>query len=50
MVTEAKEEVLCYELSGAFDDRNYLIYVNAKTGEDEKILLLIESENGILTV
>ncbi len=47
---ESGKEVLCYELSGAFDDRNYLIYVNAKTGEDEKILLLIESENGILTV
>ncbi|MBE7039309.1 MAG: germination protein YpeB [Ruminococcaceae bacterium] len=47
---ESGTEVLCYELKGAFDDRNYLIYVNAKTGEDEKILLLLESDSGILTV
>ncbi|MBE7027450.1 MAG: germination protein YpeB [Ruminococcaceae bacterium] len=47
---ESGTEVLCYELKGAFDDRNYLIYVNAKTGEDEKILLLLESDSGVLTV
>ena len=43
-------EVLCYELRGAFKDRNYLIYINAQNGEDEKIMMLIESPDGILTV
>ena len=43
-------EVLCYELKGAFDDRNFLIYINAQTGEDERILMLEESAEGILTV
>lgn len=47
---ESGKEALCYELKGSFDDRNYLIYVNSVSGEDEKILLLIESANGILTV
>ena len=47
---ESGEEVLCYELRGAFKDRNYLIYINAQTGEDEKIMMLIESPDGILTV
>lgn len=47
---DSGREVLCYELKGAFDDRNYLIYINAKTGEDEKILMLIESSDGILTI
>lgn len=43
-------EVLCYELKGAFNDRNFLIYINAQTGEDERILMLEESAEGILTV
>ena len=47
---ESGEEVLCYELRGDFKDRNYLIYINAQNGEDEKILMLIESPDGILTV
>ena len=47
---ESKREVFCYELSGTLGNRNFLIYVNAKTGGIEKILLLIESENGILTI
>jgi len=47
---ESGDEVLCYELKGSFDERNYLIYINAQTGEDEKILMLIESPDGILTV
>ncbi len=47
---ESKREVCCYELSGTLGNRNFLIYVNAKTGGVEKILLLIESENGILTI
>ncbi len=43
-------EVLCYELKGEFSDRNFLIYINAQTGEDERILMLEESPDGILTV
>lgn len=48
--TEYMTEILCYELKGSVDDKNYLVYVNAKTGVQEKILILLESENGILTI
>lgn len=48
--TESKKEVLCYEFKGNHNGRNFLIYINAKTGAEEKILMLIESEDGILTV
>ena len=45
-----KKEVLCYEFKGNHNDRNFLIYINAKTGAEEEILMLIESEEGILTI
>ena len=47
---ESKREVLCYECRGDFNGQNYLIYVNALTGKEEKILLLLESEDGVLTM
>lgn len=47
---ESKREVLCYEFSGEFNKKNFLIYINAVTGKEEKILILTESENGILTI
>ena len=47
---ESKREVLCYAFQGSFDDQNFIIYINAATGKEEKILMLIESEDGILTM
>ncbi|MBQ2696298.1 MAG: germination protein YpeB [Clostridia bacterium] len=46
----SKREVLCYEFKGTCRDSNFLIYINAETGREEEILMLIESESGILTV
>lgn len=46
---DSKKEVLCYEIKGNHKDRNFLIYINAQNGREEQILMLIESENGILT-
>lgn len=48
--TDGGNEILCYELSGAMKKRNFLIYINAETGAEEKILMLIESPEGIFTV
>ncbi|MBE7010260.1 MAG: germination protein YpeB [Ruminococcaceae bacterium] len=47
---ESRREVLCYECRGTYKERDFLIYVNAETGKEEKILMLVHSENGILTV
>ncbi len=47
---DSMQEVLCYEFHGTFMDKNFLVYVNAANGREEKIFLLIESEDGILTV
>ena len=47
---ESKREVLCYEFKGTFADKNFLIYINAETGVEEDIQILIESPDGILTI
>ena len=43
-------EVLCYEFKGTYMNKNFIVYINAENGREEEILLLIESENGILTI
>jgi len=49
--TAGQYEKYCYEFKceGA-DGRHYIVYANAATGEQEKILILIEDENGTLTL
>lgn len=47
---ENKDEALCYEFSGGFGGDSFLVYINAVTGKEERILKLLQSENGILTI
>ena len=47
---DSMREVLCYEFKGTYMNKNFIVYINAENGREEKILLLIESENGILTI
>ncbi len=47
---DSMREVLCYEFKGAFNGKNFIVYVNADNGREEEIFLLIESEEGILTI
>jgi len=44
------KEVFCYEFKGKLEDREFLVYINAKTGEEEEILILLETEGGTLTI
>ena len=49
--TGGKNEVFCHEFKCAgADDRHYIVYVNAETGAEERILILVENENGTLTI
>ncbi|MBP8639912.1 MAG: germination protein YpeB [Oscillospiraceae bacterium] len=44
-------EILCYEFNCQdANEQRFLIYVNAATGEQEKIFILLEDENGTLTI
>ncbi len=47
---DSLKEVLCWEIHGKANDKNFIIYINADNGREEKILLLLESPEGILTI
>lgn len=48
--TEWKTEILCYEFKGKIDETEFLVYVNAKNGREENILVIRETPGGILTM
>ena len=49
--SDGKYETLCHEFQCAGpEERHYLIYVNAQTGAQHKILILLEDESGTLTI
>lgn len=48
--TEWKTEILCYEFKGKIDETEFLVYINAKNGREENILVIIETPGGILTM
>lgn len=47
--TEWNTEIFCYEFKGRVDDTDFLVYVNAQTGKEETILVIIDTPDGILT-
>ena len=49
--TSGQNEVLCREYVCTDEEgRHIIVYVNARTGQEENIYLLVEDENGILTI
>jgi germination protein YpeB len=49
--SDGQYERLCYELKCADEqERHCLIYVGAQSGEQERILILLEDETGALTI
>lgn len=43
-------EKLCYEFKGTYKDVSYIVYINAKTLDEEQIFKIIDSEDGQLVV
>lgn len=48
--TEYQTEVLCYEFKGKVEDREFLVYINAITGREEDVLVILNTPNGTLTM
>ncbi len=48
--TDGGQEKLCYEILASGGAHRCLIYVNAVSGAQERILLMLEDENGCLTI
>lgn len=47
---EGGSEAFCYQLKGTIDDKNFLIYINTQTGAEEEIMILLETDTGVLAV
>ena len=47
--TEWGTEVLCYEFKGNTAENDFIVYINAETGEEEDILMIINTPEGTLT-
>lgn len=48
--TDFKTELFTYEFKGKFNGKDFLVYINAETGKEEDVLLIINTPNGILTM
>jgi len=48
--TEWKTELLCWEFKGKVDNTDFLVYINAETGREEDILIIVNTPNGTLTM
>ena len=48
--TEYKTEILCYEFKGKVGEKDFIVYINAETGAEEDILVIYNTQNGILTM
>lgn len=43
-------ERLCYEFKGTVGQDSYIVYINANTGDEEEIFMIIDSEDGQLVI
>lgn len=48
--TTYKKEHFCYEFKGKLDNNDFIVYINAETGEEEDILMIVNTPNGVLTM
>lgn len=48
--TKWKTEILCYEFKGKVEDTEFLVYINCDTGKEEDILVVLDNENGKITM
>ena len=49
LIPKGEKETLCYEFKGKYEDADFIVYINAETGQEEQILQIIKDENGTLT-
>ena len=47
--TKWQTEILCWEIKGKVDNTDFLVYINASTGKEEDILVIVNTPNGTLT-
>jgi spore germination protein len=48
--TLTNQEVLCYEFSGSYNGKEFIVYIDASTGYEQRIMEIINTPNGKLTI
>ncbi len=48
--TDWSTEVLCYEFKGQVEENNFIVYVDANTGKEQDVFMIIDTEEGILAI
>lgn len=48
--TKWKSEIFCYEFKGRIEGTEFLVYINAQKGNEEDILIIKNTPNGVLTM
>jgi len=48
--TKFGTEIFCYEFKGKLNDKDFIVYINAVTGKEEQVLIIINTPEGILTM
>ncbi|NSW92221.1 MAG: germination protein YpeB [Firmicutes bacterium] len=48
--TDYKTELFTYEFKGKFNNQDFIVYINALTGKEENVLMIVDTPNGILTM
>jgi spore germination protein len=48
--TENNIEVLCYEFLGSYKEKEFIVYIDANTGYEQRIIEIIDTPNGKLTI
>ena len=49
LIPKGEKETQCYEFKGKYEGADFIVYINAETGQEEQILQIIQNENGTLT-
>ena len=50
VIPENREEVLCWEVAAADENDEFLVYIDAQTGAERKLLQVVSRENGTLVI
>ena len=46
VIPEGSSERLCYEVTGTYQDQTYMVYIDAATGEEAEVLLMVDGVEG----
>ena len=48
--TDWSTEVLTYEFKGKVEDNNFIVYVNANSGKEQNVFIIIDTPGGMLAI